>query len=242
MKASQDAYGESMFACYRGYREQQIIERDDGFVNVLGAIGYLSAYEEWFSQEQEAMSLVEGRVLDVGCGAGRHSLYLQENGHEVVGIDVSPRAVEVCKLRGVKDVRTMSITQVSARKLGIFDTIVMLGSNFGLFGSRERARWLLRRFYRMTSEAGRIIGETRDPYQTAEPAHQAYHALNRKRGRMSGQARIRVRYKTMKSPWEDYLFVSKDEMRDLLEDTGWGIAQFVDSNGAGYHAVIEKVG
>ena len=81
-----------------------------------------------------------------------------------------------------------------------------------------------------------------DPYRTTEPAHLAYHARNRKRGRMSGQARIRMRYKAMKTPWMDYLFVSKDEMRGLLSDTGWGVSEFIDLRGAGYIAVIEKLG
>jgi len=65
-------------------------------------------------------------------------LYLQEKGFDVTGIDVSPLAVEVCRLRGLKKVQNLPITKVTS-ELGVFDTIVMFGNNFGLFGSFKRA-------------------------------------------------------------------------------------------------------
>ncbi|HDO42228.1 MAG TPA: methyltransferase domain-containing protein [Candidatus Bathyarchaeota archaeon] len=52
--------------------------------------------------EQEAMKFIRGRVLDIGCGAGRHSIYLQNKGFNVIGIDISPLAIKVCRLRGLK--------------------------------------------------------------------------------------------------------------------------------------------
>ena len=58
--------------------------------------------------------------------------------HDVLGIDTSPLAVRVSKLRGVKRTRVMPVTKVTSR-LGTFDTIVMFGNNFGLFESRKRA-------------------------------------------------------------------------------------------------------
>ncbi len=55
------------------------------------------------------MEFVNGRVLDVGCGAGRHSLYLQKKGFDVLGIDVSPLAVKVCRLKGVKKLKSCQL-------------------------------------------------------------------------------------------------------------------------------------
>jgi 2-polyprenyl-3-methyl-5-hydroxy-6-metoxy-1,4-benzoquinol methylase len=44
------------------------------------------------------------KVLDVGCGAGSHSLYLQnELSLEVTAIDISSNAIQACSLRGIKD-------------------------------------------------------------------------------------------------------------------------------------------
>jgi len=236
-----DAFGQEIYAYWTGSREtHEIIERDDGMIDTsAGPDSYFDDYDRWSPEQQEAMRYVRGRVLDVGCGAGRVALYLQTLGHAVVGVDVSPLALEVCRQRGVRDTRLLSITQVNAG-LGKFDTIVMLGNNFGLFGNFRRARWLLRRWRPMTSDDGRIIAATLDPYQTTSPDHLAYHALNRQRGRMAGQARIRVRFRKSIGPWFDYLFVSREEMRDLVAGTGWHMAHTINSGGPNYITVLEK--
>ena len=188
------------------------------------------------------MRHARGRVLDIGCGAGRHSLYLKEQGFDVLGIDNSPLAIEVCRSRGLSNAHVLSITQITPQ-LGAFGTIPMLGNNFGLFGSFTRAKWLLRRFHRITSGEARIIAESRDPYETESLEHLEYHEFNRQRGRMPGQLRIRVRYKKYATPWFDYLLVSKDEMGRILEDTGWEAREFIDGETPGvYIAIIERAG
>jgi hypothetical protein len=156
-----------------------------------------------------------------------------------VGIDISPLAVEVCRKRRLKDARLMSVTQVTPA-LGVFDNIIMMGNNWGLMGSFNRARWLLRRFYKMTSPEARIIASTNDIYQTDVPFHLTYQAYNRERGRMSGQIRIRVRYQVWCGAWFDYLMVSRDEMKEILAGTGWQVKEFIDLKGSLYIAVIEK--
>jgi SAM-dependent methyltransferase len=223
-----------------GLEPVEIVERDDGMIAPSGGpSAYFTDPSNWSTHELEALKHVRGRVLDIGCGAGRVALFLQGQGHEVVGIDLSPGAVEVSKRRGVLDVRQMSITQIGP-KLGPFDTIVMFGNNFGLFANEKRARWLLRRFHRLTREDGRIIVETLDPYQTEDESHLAYHRRNRTRGRMGGQVRIRARYKTFCTPWFDYLLVSKEEMEGLLEGTGWRLDETFGSEAPLYSAVIGK--
>lgn len=242
MEDRQDAYGHQMYDYLRKIREvSEIVERDDGFFGVsTGAKYCFSEYSSWHDRERKAMRYVTGRVLDVGCGAGRVSLYLQKKGFDVLGLDVSPQAIRVCKIRGIKNARVMPITKISS-KLGRFDTVIMFGNNFGLFGSRKRAKWLLKRFHRMTTEHARIVAETLDPYNTNDPAHLHYHKLSRRRGRMAGQLRIRVRYREYATPWFDYLLVSKREMRDILKGTGWRLKRTLDSSRSpAYIAVIEK--
>jgi SAM-dependent methyltransferase len=239
MKAEQDAYGAGYRDMLNGGDWIEIIERDDGYIDASPGPGYFSEYADWPAYEQQAADSVRGRVLDIGCGAGRHCLYFQSRGLDVVGIDVSPLAVGVCTQRGVKDARVLSITEIT-RSLGVFDTITMMGNNFGLFGSFARARWLLRRFHRLTSANGRIVAVTLDPYQTDNPAHLTYHQRNRKRGRMGGQIRIRERHGESKTPWFDYLFVSQSELKDILAGTGWHVAQILLSDGPIYAMLVEK--
>jgi len=185
------------------------------------------------------MRYVKGRVLDIGCGAGRHSLYLQDIGFEVVGIDISPLAIETCRLRGLRDAKVLSIDDIDIG-LGRFDTILMLGNNFGLFGSQSKAKSLLKEFHKVTNEKARIITESNDPYGTTNPFHLEYHELNRKKKRMPGQLRIRARYKKYSTPWFDYLMVSKTEMEKIVDGTGWRISQLVDSDSSCYIAIIDR--
>jgi hypothetical protein len=116
-----------------------------------------------------------------------------------------------------------------------------MGNNFGLFGSFKKARRLLKRFHKMTSKNAIIIAETLDPYKTDNPAHLEYREFNKKRGRMGGQARIRIRFEKSVSKWFDYLFVSKEEMEKILKETGWKIKEFIDSEDPQYIALIKKV-
>jgi SAM-dependent methyltransferase len=240
VKYDQDAYGHAVFDYLRGMGGFEIGERDDGFVGHSGGPKvYFGKYRDWSPDQRKAMRYVRGKVLDIGCGAGRHSLYLQEKGFDVLGIDTSPLALKVCRLRGLRKTKLISITRIGP-ELGRFDTLLMLGNNFGLFASFKRARWLLGRFHKITSEKARIIAESMDPYQTDDPVDREYHKLNRRRGRMFGQVRIRLRYKRHVTPWFDYLRASKDEMKQIVERTGWSIRRFIDTNGPVYTAIIEK--
>ena len=240
MKDYQDAYGHEVYDYLKDRGGSEIIERDDGYFDVSGGPNpYFSEYGDWPPNQREAMNYARGRVLDIGCGAGRHSLYLQDQGCDVLGIDNSSLAIEVCRLKGLTNAQVLSVTQITPR-LGTFDTILMLGNNFGLFGGFKRAKWLLRRFHSITSQEGRIIAETRDPYETETQEHLEYHELNRQRGRMAGQLRIRVRYKKYVTPWFDYLLVSKEEMKEILENTGWEAREFIGGQRGFYIAIIEK--
>lgn len=242
MKDHEDAFGHALHDYLQGSGAQIIIERDDGNLDVSGdAAVYFREYEEWDDYEREAMNAVRGRVLDLGSGAGRHALYLQNRGHDVVALDNSPLAIEVVERRGVRKTALMPVTQVSSR-LGVFDTIVMMGNNFGLLADERRAKWLLRRFYKMTTSDARIVATSLDPRMTDNPLHLAYHDRNRRRGRMIGQVRIRVRYRNLKGLWSDYLFVSSEEMEEISRSSGWMISKIIESEGPVYVAIIEKAG
>ncbi len=243
MKSNQDAYGEVLLAQFhRKTATCEIIERDDGYIDTGSNPGdYFNDYPKWSRAEQRAIKLAKGRVLDIGAGAGRHSLYLQRHGSDVISIDNSLGAIRVCRLRGLKKARVIPIEMIGRFKPNSFDTIVMFGNNFGLFGSSAKARRILKEMYRITSPRGRIIVQSRDPYKTKDRNHLEYHKLNIRRGRMPCQLRIRVRFEKSVGPWFDYLFVSRNEMRNIVKDGGWKINRFiVDPKSANYIAVLVK--
>lgn len=242
MKNGRDAYGQMLLAQYNYQTPTaEIIERDDDYIDTGSDAGlYFTEYDEWSPLERRAIEFAAGRILDVGCGAGRHALYLQKKGFDVTGIDNSLGAVKVCKLRGLKKASVRPIRDVDKFKANSFDTIQMFGNNFGLFGSFETARLILEKFSRITAPDAQIIAQSRNPYQTSEPEHLEYLRLNKRRGRMSGQLRIRARFGRTIGEWFDYLFVSPAEMRKILKDTDWQIKEFIEPEAASYFAVISK--
>ena len=237
-----DAFGLLLTDHFAGETCSELVERDDGYLVATDNLaGYFATFDEWPPRFQQAIGYVRGRVLDVGVVAGRFALYLQEQGHEVVGIDVSPGALEICRQRGVQDVRQLPFHRVDA-SLGSFDTVLMMGNNFGLFANPRRAKWMLRRLKRLTGPNARIVAESLDIYGTDKPEHLAYHDRNRRRGRMAGEIRLRVRYREVIGDWFDYLMVSQAEMLEIVEDTGWRVAEFIGGTGGQYIGVIEKEG
>src|SRR5262245_39446529 len=134
-----DAYGQQMWAFHNGGGSPaEIVERDDGFVSVAGSnVSYFADVRQWSMPERRAIRFARGRTaLDVGCGAGRVALHLQEKGFDVTAIDNSPLVVKTAKARGVRDARLLAFEKVGTLPPGRFDTVVMFGNNFGLFGSR----------------------------------------------------------------------------------------------------------
>ena len=130
-----DAFGRALSDRQTGQPGAIVIERDDGFIEVDSG-DYLGG---WSDRDTWALQRAPGRVLDMGAGAGRASLALQERGQDVVALDVSPGAVGVCRRRGVKEVFLGTVAELAAAGGAPFDSVLMLGNNLGLLGSPERA-------------------------------------------------------------------------------------------------------
>jgi SAM-dependent methyltransferase len=165
----------------------------------MGAEWFFADHDDWAEPERATFEYVEGRVLDIGAGAGRHSLVVQRRQFEAVAIDISPGAVEVCRRRGVDDARLLPSAEID-ESLGTFDTVLLLCGNFGLGGSEDETVALLQRLHTVTSPGARIVLDTVDPYVDSDDADLAYLERNRERGRMPGQMTIRIRYDGLATP------------------------------------------
>lgn len=151
LDAHEDAYGKAMLDYFHHGEGWEIVEREDGCASIgAGPELYFAGFRRWHRAERRAMRFVRGLVLDIGCGAGRAMLHLRERGLEVVGIDNSPGAIEVCRLRGLSGAQALSLEELDV-SVGRFDTVLMLGGGLGLLGTPARAQRTLDQLAQMTT-------------------------------------------------------------------------------------------
>jgi SAM-dependent methyltransferase len=241
MNEREDAFGRALLDWAEGCRSGGVVlERDDGYVFVEhGSEFYDAPFRRWDVHERRALRFARGRVLDVGCGSGRVALELQQRGREVVAIDVSPRAIEAARRRGVDDARVLAFEDLGAAD-GRFDTVVLFGNNLGLLSGPAKARRVLRRFGELTTARGRILGGGMAEDAGGDPEHLAYRERNERLGRPAGQARLRVRYRGSTSPWFTWWFASRTQLEDCTRGTGWHVTRYIDGTNDRFVAVFEK--
>ena len=111
--------------------------------------------------DQKALLLAKGKVLDVGCGAGSHSLYLQNEKKLVVtAIDISEKAIEACIMRGVSNAKVEDILLFETDEK--FDTIILLMNGIGIFGKVENISKYLQKLKSLLAENGQILIDSSD--------------------------------------------------------------------------------
>lgn len=129
------------------------------------SVAYLfRSYKEMPALEQKALQLAKGKVLDVGCGAGAHSLYLQnEKNLEVHSIDISSNAVAACTLRGLKNVHLQNILEIdSTTSANKYDTIFLLMNGTGIFGTLKNTAQYLQKLKSLLKPDGQILIDSSD--------------------------------------------------------------------------------
>ncbi|MFH6997464.1 class I SAM-dependent methyltransferase [Flavobacterium sp. FlaQc-57] len=156
-----DLFGKAMFDFQTNNSPEDIItettisEEDEMSVDYL-----FRSYDEMPKLEQKALQLAIGKTLDVGCGAGSHSLSLQNDRNlDVTSIDISEKAIETCKLRGVKNAQVKNILNFEGEK---FDTIILLMNGVGIFGKLENCNKYLDKLKSLLNPGGQILLDSSD--------------------------------------------------------------------------------
>lgn len=116
-------------------------------------------FDEMPFLEQKALGLAKGKILDIGCGAGNHSLYLQKIGFEVTALDASKGAIEVCENRGVKSSVHSSFLDYNGSK---FDTLLLLMNGIGLAGKLDGLSSFLNHLKSLLLPNGQILLDSSD--------------------------------------------------------------------------------
>ena len=166
-----DVFGKALMDYYNGDKTKIRIRRDDNYLDEEDLRIYFSDYDDFPEYEKEILKYADGKILDIGCGAGRHSLFLQKKGCSVVGMDFSKLAIKVSKIRGLKNCVLASAFSLPFKK-NSFDSVLLMGNNFGICGNNSEN--FLRKVYDVTSENGKIIAVSTNPEDTKKQEHLKY--------------------------------------------------------------------
>lgn len=211
------------------------VERSDGYIDAMPHAVYFTTPDEWPAPDLACLERLEGRVLDVGAGAGRATLAARARGHDVTALDVSPGALEACRRQGIEDVFLGTTADLLVERPGErYDTFVLLGNNIGLLQGPAQAPGFLNELRALARPGARIVGTAGHIYKTNNPEHFEYHDRNRSLGRLPGELRLRTRFGRLASEWFDYLFASPEELAGVIAPAGWELADVVEGDGFVY--------
>lgn len=154
-----DLFGKALRDYFsKNYTEDLITSTNISDDDALPLPYLFRSYSEMPKLEQKALLLAKGTVLDVGCGSGIHSLYLQKKGHHVKAIDISEGAVDVAKQRGAKHVELKDILEETET----FDTILLLMNGTGIFQELSKTTTYLTHLKSLLKPNGQILIDSSD--------------------------------------------------------------------------------
>lgn len=156
-----DLFGKAIFDFYTKNSPEDIITETSISEEDEMSVEYLfRSYNEMPKIEQKALQLAKGKILDVGCGAGSHALSLQnERNLDVTAIDISEKAIETCRLRGIKNAKVENILDFDGEK---FDTILLLMNGTGIFGQLKNCNSYLTKLKSLLNLGGQILIDSSD--------------------------------------------------------------------------------
>jgi SAM-dependent methyltransferase len=155
-----DLFGNALIDYYNGNYSEDIITATNISEDDELPLPYLfRSFAEMPQLEQRALKECSGKVLDVGCGAGSHSLWLQEKGLQVKAIDISAGAIKVAKARGVQKATQANILDISEEN---FDTILLLMNGTGIFETVEKTGEYLQHLKTILKPNGQLLIDSSD--------------------------------------------------------------------------------
>ena len=214
--------GMAMAEYYRGGdAESLFIVREDGYIEECSVAGMFDQQTD-SEIEQAAIAMCDGKVLDVGAGAGKHSIIIQNRGLSVEAVDILPEAVDIMKQRGVKNARCMNIWDICQ---GCYDTVIMLSHGLGMVGNIDGLGKFLRLMVNHLSPGGKILADSMDVTRTDNPAHLEYHSWLRAQGQYHGEMTLQLRYKENLGRPFKWLHMDFDTLRNIAAKNGFDAEQ-----------------
>lgn len=211
-----DVFGKAINDYYNGQKTARILVHSEGFKDtfilcrqLFRTVGRLPELEK------EALIHCKGRILDIGAGAGSHTLILQEMGADVTALEISKDACEVMVKRGVKQIINANLFDYEEEQ---FDTLLLLMNGIGLAGNLAGLDRFFIHLNKLLKHGGVIIAESSDLLFSADE-DEAEAALNAEE--YYGEVKYQLEYKGNLGKEFDWLFIDIDTLRPYAEKHGF---------------------
>ncbi len=182
-------------------------------------------------QEQKAIELCRGNVLDVGAGSGCHSVILKERGPAPVAIDISELSVEVMKERGL-DARNINFFDETFTEK--FDTILLAMNGIGIVGKIDRLPLFFRSIKRLLAPGGQVLLDSSDisyVFMDDDGGMDIDLAAG-----YYGEIDYKMRYKNITGAPFDWLYIDFDTLSMYAEEHGFICEKCIDGEHYDYLA------
>ena len=220
LKKNHDPVGHAVWDYLNGMQDESILVRTDiAEDEQLMPSHFFRTFEHMPVQEQEALRRCSGKILDVGAGAGAHSIWLQDHGFEVDALEISPLSCETMRKRGVKNVHLLDIQSLNDPK---YDTILLLMNGAGIAQTLPGLRVLLQHLKTLLNPEGKILADSSDLLYLftdengdswVDIASDTYY----------GQMEYQLTYKSIKGKPFSWLFVDAETFCDYAEFCGFTV-------------------
>lgn len=207
--------GRAIWDYHKGVRNKELlIESTVEAEGPMDAAHFFRTEKHLPVLEQTALEYCRGKVLDVGAGAGCHSLILHHRGLEVHPIERSKYSFETMRERSVPNARKLDFFELHNET---YDTILLLMNGFGIAGTISGLERLLSKAKSLLRPDGQIIADSADiiyAYQDEENA--VYLNLN---AAYYGEVTYKVSYDGEQTsfPW---LFVDYFMANEIAKKVG----------------------
>ncbi len=213
-----DIFGNAIKDFYANQCTENIIVHADDFDDDHIPVSYLfRAYKDMPSIEQKALDLSFGKVLDVGCGAGSHSLFLQnEKELQVTAIDISQGAIEICKKRGVHTANNSNFFEITNTH---YDTILFLMNGSGIIGTLDRIDHFFLHLKTLLAAGGQVLIDSSDISYLFEDEDGGFW-IDASAG-YYGEMKYKIQYKKQISDAFDWLYLDYNTLQNAANHHGF---------------------
>lgn len=211
-----DLFGKAILDYQTGNNPEDLITETSISEKDEMAVAYLfRGFDEMPKIEQKGLSLSKGKILDVGCGAGSHSLYLQnEKGLNVTAIDISKNAIKACGLRGLKNCKTINLLGFDT--FDKFDTILLLMNGTGIFGKMNQISTYLQKLKSLMNEGGQILIDSSDLIYMYDQDEDGSYQVPA--NRYYGELTFTIQYKGEMEEAFDWLYIDYNTLQNAAHD------------------------